>query len=304
MHVDALRIFCNVADTHSFTDAARLHCCTPANASHSFHAMETEFDMPLAEHFLRQIRLNDAGLVCHPFCRQIVSLADEMADKIDKIREGSGALEIAACPCIGLYRLPPLLDAFQLAFPGITVRIRQESHDDVHQAVLDNQVDAGLVPYPRHEPGLVVGIFRRVPLVLVCHPANPLAALPMVTARQLRNRPVVVWNQIPWLTLLPEMLANERHFYLPRHRFDDVDPAIEAVMAGDGVAVLPASLVRDEVAQRSLAAVPFENGRHMVPVAVIHRKRRKLPPALKQFLQFLQQPEPGETDEGKLLPTV
>jgi DNA-binding transcriptional LysR family regulator len=83
-----------------------------------------------------------------------------------------------------------------------------------------------------------------------------------------------------------------------------VDPAIEAVMAGDGVAVLPASLVRDEVAQRSLVAVPFENGRHMVPVAVIHRKRRKLPPALKQFLQFLQQPEPGETDEGKLLPTV
>ena len=304
MHVDALRIFLDVADTHSFTDAARLHHCTPANASHSFHAMETEFDMPLAEHFLRQIRLNDAGLVCHPFCRQIVSLADEMADKIDKIREGSGALEIAACPCIGLYRLPPLLDAFQLAFPGITVQIRQESHDDVHQAVLDNQVDAGLVPYPRHEPGLVVGIFRRVPLVLVCHPANPLAALPMVTARQLRNRPVVVWNQIPWRSLLAGGRMNERHFFEARHEFDDVEPAIEAVMADLGVAVLPASLLRDEVAQRRLVAVPFENGRYTLPVAAIHRKRRKLPPALNQFLQFLQQPEPGKMDEGKLISTV
>jgi hypothetical protein len=28
--------------------------------------------------------------------------------------------------------------------------------------------------------------------------------------------------------------------------------------------------------------VPFEHGRHTVPVAAIHRKRRKLPPALQQ----------------------
>jgi DNA-binding transcriptional LysR family regulator len=92
--------------------------------------------------------------------------------------------------------------------------------------------------------------------------------------------------------------ANERHFFEPRHEFDDVEPAIEAVMAGLGVAVLPASLVRDEVAQRRLAAVPFENGRHTVPVAAIHRRRRKLPPALKQFLQFLQQPEPDSSPMG------
>jgi DNA-binding transcriptional LysR family regulator len=52
--------------------------------------------------------------------------------------------------------------------------------------------------------------------------------------------------------------------------------------------------VRDEAAQRRLEAVPFENGRHTVPVAAIHRRRLKLPPALQQFLQFLQQPEPGE----------
>jgi hypothetical protein len=32
-----------------------------------------------------------------------------------------------------------------------------------------------------------------------------------------------------------------------------------------------------------------------VPVVAIHRKRRKLPTALQQFFQVLQQPEPGET---------
>ena len=77
----------------------------------------------------------------------------------------------------------------------------------------------------------------------------------------------------------------------PRHECKEVEQARAMVMAGLGVAVLPERLVRDEAAQRRLAAVPFENGRHTVPVAAIHRKRRKLPPALQQFLQFLQLPE-------------
>jgi len=29
-------------------------------------------------------------------------------------------------------------------------------------------------------------------------------------------------------------------------------------------------------------------------VAAIYRKRRQLPPALRQFIEFLKQPEPGE----------
>jgi hypothetical protein len=52
--------------------------------------------------------------------------------------------------------------------------------------------------------------------------------------------------------------------------------------------------VRDEAAQRRLAAVPFENGRHTVPVAAMHRKRLKLPPDLLQFIEFLKLPKPGE----------
>ena len=291
MQLGTLRMFCDVAVTQSFTAAARLHGCTPANASQSFHALEREFDLPLAEPGFRQIHLNPAGQVCHEYCRQIVGLEAALVDELNQIRAGSGALEVAACSCIGLYRLPPLLHAFQQACPGIAVRVRHESHDGVHQAVRNNRVDAGLIPYPRPAPGLAVGIFRRVPLVLACHPANPLATQPVITVRQLRNRPVVLWNQIPWRQLLSGVRVNERHFYEPHHEFDDVEPAIEAVMADLGVAVLPASLVRDEVAQRRLASVPFEHGRHLVPVAAIHRRRRKLPTALQQFLQFLQQPD-------------
>ncbi len=146
MHLGTLRKFCDVARTQSFTAAARLHGCTPASASLSFHALEREFGLPLAVPGLRRIHLNPAGLVCHEHCRHIVGLEDKLVDPLDKIRAGAGSLEVAACPSIGLYRLPPLLHKFQQACPGIDIRVRHESHDGVHQAVLHNRVDAGLVP--------------------------------------------------------------------------------------------------------------------------------------------------------------
>ena len=67
-----------------------------------------------------------------------------------------------------------------------------------------------------------------------------------------------------------------------------------ALKVGAGVAILPERLVRDEVAQGELAAVPFENGQHTVPVAALYRRHRRLPSALRQFIDFLKQPEPGE----------
>jgi DNA-binding transcriptional LysR family regulator len=45
-----------------------------------------------------------------------------------------------------------------------------------------------------------------------------------------------------------------------------------------------------EVASHLLVAVPFEDGRHTKPVAVIYRKTRALSPAMTRFVQFLRQP--------------
>ena len=76
----------------------------------------------------------------------------------------------------------------------------------------------------------------------------------------------------------------------PRHVFNEVEMVKQAVERDVGVAVLPAATVETEVANRLLAAIPFEDGRHTKPVAVIYRKNRKLTPAMTNFIQTLKQP--------------
>jgi len=111
MHLGTLRLFLDVAVTQSFTDAARLHGCTPANASHQFHAVEKALGTSLAEPGLRRIQLNAAGQVSYAEGRRIVGLADEMEVQMARVRtSGTVTLHVAACPSIGLHRLPPMLD--------------------------------------------------------------------------------------------------------------------------------------------------------------------------------------------------
>ena len=166
----------------------------------------------------------------------------------------------------------------------------------VHQTVLRDEVDLGLVPCPRHLPGLAIEIIREVPLMLVCLPEHPFARLPLVTLAQLPGQDLIVWTQLPWRPLIQALPQRQR--CRPRHQFNEIDPLKQALKMGAGVAIVPVSLVRDEVARGELAAVPFEHGRHTVPVAALYRRHRQLPPALRQFIDFLKQPEPDSSPVG------
>lgn len=70
------------------------------------------------------------------------------------------------------------------------------------------------------------------------------------------------------------------------------------VEIGDGVVLLPLVTVRDKVADGALAAVPLTGGNYFQPQAVLYRKSRKLTPLMKQFIDFMKQPEPDSSPAG------
>jgi DNA-binding transcriptional LysR family regulator len=128
MQLETVRIFIDAAATHSFTDAARIHHCTPANASHQFHAVEKAFGQPLALPGLRSIHLNAAGHISYEECRRIVGLADEMGAQVARVRaSGIETLHVAACYSIGLHRLPFMLDQLEAALPKVEVQVCLET---------------------------------------------------------------------------------------------------------------------------------------------------------------------------------
>jgi DNA-binding transcriptional LysR family regulator len=52
---------------------------------------------------------------------------------------------------------------------------------------------------------------------------------------------------------------------------------------------VPQETVRQEISNRTLAAVPLEDGDYSRPLGVIYKKNKVLSPAIKQFISLLKE---------------
>jgi DNA-binding transcriptional LysR family regulator len=171
MQMGAFRVFCDVIETGSFSRAAQKNGRTGANAGQMFRALEAEFGLRLAERNPQHFQPTPEGMLCHASCREILRLERELYRQMERVRETSANIfELAACFSFGLHQLQPVLRQFRQAFPGIQIKVCYDHIDRVHELVLHNEVDLGLVAYPRRRPELAVEPVRNERLVLVCHP--------------------------------------------------------------------------------------------------------------------------------------
>ena len=299
MNVKTAKVFCDLVETMSFTQAARKHGITESAVSQRITALERELKSELILRSSHKFQLTPAGEIFHQCCREIARLAVEMGKRLEQVADTSrGTIELAACSSIGLHQLPPVLDRFRRDFPNIEINVRYEHTDRVYELVLDSTVNLGLVAYPRRLPGLAIDPFRLERLVLVCHPQHSLATRTVVRLRELKDRKFVAWTEIRSSPIFKGFPPDLRFKFEPVHEFNEVEMVKRAVEMDEGIAILPEALVREEVASRRLAAVPFEDGGHTEPLAVIYRESRTLSPVMENFIQALKQPEPYPSPTG------
>ena len=73
--------------------------------------------------------------------------------------------------------------------------------------------------------------------------------------------------------------------------FDNVETVKRAIEINAGIAILPASTVITESERNQLVIYKLEGGIHNRPLAVIHKKNRILTPALRSFVELMQNGE-------------
>jgi DNA-binding transcriptional LysR family regulator len=72
-------------------------------------------------------------------------------------------------------------------------------------------------------------------------------------------------------------------------RFDNIQSMKEALRLGNTVSILPAPMLRDEVAEGRLCAIPLGVPLFR-PLGIIHRRKRAFPRATQVFLDLLREP--------------
>ena len=279
----AVRAFEAAARLGSFTRAAEELAMTQAAVSYQIKLLEERVGAPLFLRRPRQVALTDAGR----------RLSAEVTEAFDRLRaafaavrdEAEGVLTISALHAFASNWLAPRLGAFQLAHPGLAVRLTVSNRmTDFAREDVDAGVRSGKGPWP----GLETHRLMPVRFTPVCSPdllrrfggvRSPadLLRLPLLTPSD------PWWRQ--WFALAgvdAPALAGRGGIELDTQQMEGT-----AALAGQGVAMVTPALWRDELRAGRLVQ-PFDAVGHEGSFYwLVYPKTRRQVAKLRAFRDWL-----------------
>ena len=176
MQIETLKVFCDLVETASFSQAASLNSITQSAVSQQIRALGTRYHVSLIERGKKNFAVTQEGKAFLQASREILHTFESLGDRIKELQNVvAGELRVATVYNIGLHELPPFLKKFKAAYPTVSVLVNYRRSAQVYTDVLEGEADLGLVAFPTKRTGLVIEDFRRDKLVLICHPDHPLA---------------------------------------------------------------------------------------------------------------------------------
>ena len=290
MQIESLKMFCDLAETESFTKAAQINNVTQSAVSQQISSLERIFKSLLIERSKKKFRLTREGQVLYDYSKQIIQSYESLHSKLQELKDIiSGTIRVATIYSIGLHDLPAYVKKFMKNYPTVNIHVEYRRANQVYEDVLSNVVDLGLVAYPVKDPKIEIIPLRKEPLVLVCHPQHPFAKLKTVKLKALAGQKIIGFEpDIPTRKALDKIL--KEHGVEVKHvmEFDNVETVKRAVEIDAGVSIVPQGTIVQEIAKQTLMAVPIEDGDFYRPIAAIYKKNKVLSPAMKQFLTILR----------------
>src|ERR1700744_482670 len=195
MQIESLKVFCDLAETESFTKAAQINNVTQSAVSQQISSLERQFKSLLIERSKKKFRLTREGQVLYEYSKQVIQTYDSLENRLQEIKDIiSGTIRVATIYSIGLHDLPPYLKKFLKAFPTVNVHVEYRRANQVYEDVLGNVVDLGLVAYPMKDAKLEIIPLRKEPLVLICHPQHPFTRQKSFKLKSLAGQKVIAFE--------------------------------------------------------------------------------------------------------------
>ncbi len=238
----------------------------------------------------KPFRLTAAGELFYNASKDILERFEKFNDDLDSLRKiTTNRINVAAIYSIGMHSLPPYVKAFMAKYPNINVHVEYLSSRQIHELVLRETIDIGLVAVPQKNRNLQVYHFGDELLVFVCSPEHPLGNKSRIDIHQLHLQKFIGFEEgIPTRILTDTILANYNVSVQKIMEFDNIETVKRAVEIDAGVSILPQTAIRQELANGTLRAIPFSNENFIRPTGIIVRKGKNLSQPERYFLGFLR----------------
>ena len=290
VHIETLKVFCDVVETGSFSMAASQNFITQSAVSQQLRTLESKYHCKLLERGRSGAKPTPAGEILYNASREILEKYREIETQLqESAKVVSGALRIAIVYSVGLHELPPYLKEYLREFPQVNVHLEYSRPNKIYDDAIAGRIDLGIVAYPAKHPQIAVTPFREDRLVLVCPPSHPLSTLKKVSVSRLDGETFVGYERDISTRKATDQLFREHNVNVRyAGEYDNIETIKRAVELGHGAAIVPLASVQHEIDQGLLKVVHLSDETLLRPLGIIHKKGRHLSPAAVKFIDVLR----------------
>lgn len=258
MTIRHLKIFTAVADAGGMSAAAKVLHISQPTVSQAVAELEKYYGVKLFERLSQKLYLTKEGRLMLSFSRHILDSFDQMEEAVNQAA-GSASLCIGCSVTVGTCLIQDLLDKAKAKMPELSVRVIVNNSSDIEQAILNNEVDLGIVEGILKSSDLLVTPVCQDELVAVCGRNHPLAKEKEVTLDTLAGQDYISRESGSAERNQLEKLFEERGLQLRRTFCSTNTEAIKnAVIRGRGIAVLSVRLIEKECAAGDMVILPLK----------------------------------------------
>jgi LysR family transcriptional activator of glutamate synthase operon len=276
-----------VARHRHFTRAAEeLHVAQSA-LSHQIRRLERELGTPLFERTSRRVTPTEAGQAVAARARRVLAEVDGARAEVDELRGVlRGRIWIGPLLPAGGVDVPGLLARFSQAHPGVEVGLREGIAADMLRLLAADELDAAFCLLA----GEIADEFAVEPLshdeVVAAFAPDRAPSAPHISVADLTRHQIVAPRRGSSITTaLGQRFADAGE---PLHlALESGDPFLLRSLAARGfaTAILPQSLTSLEGPALEVRSL---HPALRLPVVLVWRRERKVPPAARAFIEFVR----------------
>lgn len=282
MELQQLRYAVAVADHGTFTAAAVACFVAQPSLSHAVGTLERELGVELFRRVGRRTTLTAAGEAFVPAAREVLRALEVVRAEVDQVvGVVAGHLDLVALPTLAVDPVTPLVGAFRVAHPRVTVRLAHpDGTDDLVALVRSGDSEIGITELPVPGARIRTIPIGRQELVAILPPGSEASTrldLARLAAHALVTLPIGTSTRA---TLDAAFAAAGATPQLAVET-DQRDAVVPLVLAGAGAAVVTAPVA--EVARAQGAEVARLRPALWRDIGLIHRDA-PLSPAARAFV--------------------
>jgi len=294
MDFEQLKTFLEVSRQKSFSRAAERLLVTQPAISAQIRSLEKEVGARLFDRDGGKVTFTAAGRVFEPFAEHCLNCQSHIAGIIAELhRSPRGAISISANEATCLYVLPTVFAQFRKQFLRVGLSIVRAERARTLEAVLNREVDFGVVALPVKDPRLTVEPIHKDELAFVVPIEHKLASHAQVTLKEVAQHPMLLMKQGRQRELLDNLFHMQDLQPQIAMEVESSELVKRLVAAGIGTGFLPRANITSDAKAGLLKIVPVEGVRLSRDLGLIYRKGKELTRAAQVFLDIAK----GQLDD-------